>query len=811
MKKGVNELIPSEYFPADGVSDAEKETDSFGLKIGRAIQHEWFGSGVANRFYNQWDTFHRRRMYARGEQPTEDYKNSISFEGDLSYMNLDFTNVPIIPKFIDIIVNGMTERMFTPKAYAQDPMSLELREEFRRTLEGQRVAKDVLDVIQQSTGVNPFIMDPNEMPEDDEQIALHMQLKYKPGIEIAEELAIKSVFDENDYNDIAPLSYYDQAVLGIAVGMHDFVHGKGVVIKRVDPAKVVYSYTEDPYFRDCFYWGYVENMHLTDLYAMDPTLGRPEGAKKLERIRHASKMWRRDISSAHSRGDGAFNGETCDVLFFDYKTTKRFVFKKKILDTGSRMIAKDDSFDPPDEVMEEGRFEMVDKTIEVWYRGAMILGTDILLEWELAENMVRPESASGKAIPRFVAAAPRMYKGNIDSLCQRMIPFADQIQLTHLKIQQVTNRIVPDGVFIDADGINEVDLGDGGSYSPKDALRLYFQTGSVVGRSFTQEGEFNNAKVPVQPLSGGAGNNKFQTLVGVYNHYLDMIRTVTGLNEARDASTPDPDSLVGLQKLAALNSNIATRHILDAGLYIYKELAKAISYRVADILSYSDFREEFIAKLGRYNTAALEDIKHLHLHSFGINIEVSPDEEERSHLEKNIQAALSKGDINIEDAVDVREIRNIKIANQLLKVKRNKNVKAQRAHEEHMERVRSEGQMQQRQLESQLKQEDMMLDTQSKMQVKQAEVAFDIEKIEIEGQVKAQLMAQKFEYDMQLRQLEVGANMSKKQIEEEEKARRISQQSSEQSELISQRQNNLPPRRFSPKVELLPDIGRSLI
>mgnify|MGYP003653293643 FL=1 len=249
---------------------------------------------------------------------------------------------------------------------------------------------------------------------------------------------------------------------------------------------------------------------------------------------------------------------------------------------GEKVIRKDENFNPP--VEEKERFEKVEKTIDVWYEGVMVMGSQYLLKWEMAKNMVRPKSASQSALPNYVAVAPRMYKGVIESLVRRMTTFADLIQITHLKLQQVIARVVPDGVYIDADGLNEVDLGTGNAYNPEDALRLYFQTGSVIGRSFTQDGEYNHAKVPIQELNSNSGMSKISSLVSTYNHYMSMIRDVTGLNAARDGSTPDPNALVGVQKLAALNSNTATRHILDASLFMTKRLSEALSCRVADIL-----------------------------------------------------------------------------------------------------------------------------------------------------------------------------------------------------------------------------------
>jgi hypothetical protein len=529
------------------------------------------------------------------------------------------------------------------------------------------IAKPVLNQIQESTGVDPFTMDPEKLPETDEELSLFMQINYKPAIEIAEEEAINTIFDENHYDDIRKRLDYDATVLGVSISKHEFLQGTGVKISYVDPANVVYSYTEDPYFRDCFYWGEIKTLPISELMKIDQKLTKED----LQEITQYSQSWYDYFNVAQFYENSVFSRDTCTLMYFNYKTTKKIVYKKKILENGgSRIIQKDDTFNPPTQMMEEGNFEKIEKTIDVWYEGIMVMGTNILLQWKMSENMVRPKSASQHALPNYIACAPRMYKGAIESLVRRMIPFADLIQLTHLKLQQVINRVVPDGVFIDADGLNEVDLGNGAAYNPEDALRLYFQTGSVVGRSFTQDGDFNNAKVPITQLNSNNGTGKTQMLITNYNHYMDMIRTVTGLNEARDGSTPDPNSLVGLQKLAALNSNTATRHILEGGLFVYRSMAEALTYRIGDILQYSDFKDEFINQIGRYNVSILNDISELYIYDFGIFIEVAPDEEQKAQLESNIQMALSKGDINLEDAIDIREIKNLKLANQLLKMKR---------------------------------------------------------------------------------------------------------------------------------------------
>ena len=573
-----------------------------------------------------------------------------------------------------------------------------------------------------------------------------MQLNYKPAIEIAEEEAINTILEENHYSDLRKRMDYDLTVLGISVAKHEFLPGAGVQLSYVDPANIVYSYTEDPQFKDCFYWGEIKTLPITELMKIDPSLTNED----LEQISKYSQSWYDYYNVAQFYENDMFYRDVATLMYFNYKTTKKIVYKKKILDgDGARMIEKDDQFNPPDEMMEEGNFEKVEKTIDVWYEGIMVMGTNILLKWEVAENMVRPKSASQHALPNYVATAPRMYKGVIESLVRRMVPFADLIQITHLKLQQVIARTVPDGVYIDADGLNEVDLGTGNAYNPEDALRLYFQTGSVIGRSFTQDGEFNHGKVPIQELASNSGAAKTQMLIGNMNHYLQMIRDVTGLNEARDGSTPDPHSLVGLQKLAAANSNTATRHILDGSLYMFRSLAEALTYRVSDILEYADFKDEFANQIGKYNVSILGEINDLYIYDFGIFIEVSPDEEQRAQLEANIQMALSKGDINLEDAIDIRELKNIKLANQLLKVKRIAKQEREEKMAMQQQAMQQQANLQSQQMAAQTAMQKIQAEAQGKMQVKQAEIAFEIEKMQAEAQLKAQLMEREFQYQMQ--------------------------------------------------------------
>ena len=794
--KDIKISVNPSSFPSQYVSDSVKNTQEFGLQIGQAIQYEWFKKDSGgSKFYNQWDSFHKLRLYARAEQSVSKYKNEMSVDGDLSYLNLDWTPVPIIPKFIDIVVNGMADRMFHVKAYAQDAMSAQKRNDYQSDIKGDMVSKELLEGIEKDFGVNAFKTNKENLPETDEELQLHMKLNYKAAIELAEEAALNTLFSENKYVDTRKRVLYDLVTLGVGFSKHEFLPGAGIQVKYVDPANMVYSYSEDPNFADCFYWGEVKNTQVTEVLKIDPTITK----EQLEAITKSGQEWNSEYSNSSYNNDSIFGSDTVNLLYFNYKTSKKFVYKKK----GEKIIEKEDDFNPPQEMMEERGFEKIEKTIDVWYEGVMVLGTNIILKWQMSENMVRPKSATQVALPNYIGAAPRMYKGNIESLLRRMIPFADLIQMTHMKLQQVIQKVVPDGVFIDADGLNEVDLGNGSAYTPEEALKLYFQTGSVVGRSFTQDGEFNNARIPIQELSKNSGQAKISSLIGSYNHYLQMMRDVTGLNEARDGSMPDPNSLVGLQKLAALNSNTATRHIQDGLLDITRDLSIALSCRVSDALEYSQYKDEFVMQIGKHNVDLLNDIKDLHIYDFGIFIEVVPDEEEKQQLEANIQVALSRDAIDLDDAIDIREIRNIKMANQLLKVKRKKKEKAKQDYEMQKVQQQQQGQQQSQQMAAQMAAQKTQMETQAAMQVAQAKAGFDIERMRGEAEIKSKLMRLEFDLNMQLRDVDARAIQGKEDQKEKGKADRISQQNSQQSKLIEQRKKDLTPINFESNEDTL--------
>ena len=743
-------------FPSQSVDDATKNSKDYGMEVARGIQNEWFrkSSGTGRFVQNQRD-FHKLRLYARGEQSVQKYKDEFSVNGDLSYLNLDWKPVPIIPKFVDIVVNGMQDRLFTVKAFAQDPTSVKERTNFVEMMLEDMNTQELITQIDETLGVDVRNVKQEDLPSNKEELELHMQIGYKQSIELAHEQAIDNIFKRNTYHEIKKRCDYDQTVLGIAAAKHTFNNTDGIKLEYVDPSNLVYSYTEDPNFDDVYYFGEVKQIKSNELKKQFPELTNEE----FEDIIKKSSNYNNYDYIDNDTND-TFDTNTLTVLYFNWKNWEQSVYKIKETSTGAKKaIKKDDKFNPPKD--QRTRFEKVAQAMETIYEGVLVLGSNKLLKWQKATNMVRPDSNINKVMMNYVVSAPRMYKGKIESLVSRMVTYADLIQLTHLKLQQVIQRMTPSGVYLDADGLAEIDLGNGTNYNPQEALNLYFQTGSVIGRSMTVDGDMNPGKVPIQELPGGGGQQS-QALIQAYNYYLQMLRDVTGLNEARDGSDPDPYALVGVQKLAAANSNTATRHILHSSLYITTTLAEAISVRIKDVLAYHPQRDAMIGGIGRFSVGALKEMDNLHMHDFGIFLELDPDEDEKQLVENNIQVALSRDQIHLEDIIDIRQVKNIKLANQLLKYRRAKKEATDQLKAERNIAAQSQANAQAAQAAEMAKAQAENIKVEAKGKLAQLQSQLDIQKLESEAQTKRELMQYEFDLNMKLKGMELDA---KKQIE----------------------------------------------
>ena len=773
-------------FPSQVVSDVEKASLEYGTQVAQAIEQEWFSQGrtSGNRYLTNWNNFHQLRLYARGEQSIQKYKDELAINGDLSYLNLDWKPVPILSKFVDIVVNGISSKTYDIKAYAQDPSSIKKRTEYASKIYEDMLSQEYLDNLKQTLGIDLYqTPSTTVVPETPEELELHMQLSYKQSVEIAEEEAISSVLAQNKYDLVKRRLNMDLAVCGIAAAKTNFNTAEGITVDYVDPAYMVYSYTEDPNFEDIYYVGELKAITIPELKKEFPYITEEE-LKKIQAM---------PGNRSYITGWGDYDANTVQVLYFDYKTYHNQVFKIKQTDQGlMKAIEKPDTFNPP----ENDNFERVSRSIEVLYSGAKVLGTNTMLKWELAENMSRPLADTTKVKMNYAICAPRIYKGRIESIVSKCIGFADMIQLTHLKLQQVISRVVPDGVYLDMDGLAEVDLGNGTNYNPAEALNMYFQTGSIVGRSLTQEGDMNPGKVPIQELQSGSGQAKIQALISTYQYYLQMIRDVTGLNEARDGSLPDRNTLVGLQKLAANASNVATRHIVQSSLFLTLKLAENISLKVADALEFPLTKAALQNSISTFNIKTLQEIVNLNLHDFGIFLELEPDEEEKQQLEANIQIALQAKNIDVEDAIDLRQIKNLKLANQMLKVKRKQKAKQDQANQQANIQAQAAAQAETAEKTAMAEVQKQQAISGANVEYEKAKSEFEKDRMQLQAQLDQQKMMQQHQNDMELKKLEEQGVTQREQQRENRKDDRIKMEGTQQSEMIQQRQTDSPAIDF---------------
>ena len=781
-------------FPDQVVPDEVKQSIDYGRQVGMAIEGDWFSgtrSGVENRFNTNYNNFRMRRLYARAEQPVQKYKDELSINGDLSYLNLDWKPVPIIPKFVDIVVNGMDDKLYDIRAFAQDPESRRIRSKYAEDILRDMQAKEFLKEIQSVLSMDLFNSEnPEELPENKEELDLHMQLSYKQASEIACEEAVNNTLEFNRFNLKKKRVIEDLVVLGIGAMKTNWNKAEGVKVDYVDPSKLVYSYSEDPNFEDLWYVGEVKALSLADCKKQFPNLTDSE----LERLQEYQGNGN-FLYNYNGRRDGNY----IYILYFEYKTYSEQVFKIKQTATGlEKALEKPDTFNPDT----SDNFDRVSRSIETLYTGAKVLGYDMMLEWKLAENMTRPKSNLVKVNMNYNICCPKMYNGRIESLVSRMMGFADMIQLTHLKIQQVISKVIPDGVYLDVDGLAEVDLGNGTTYNAKEALNMYFQTGSIVGRSMTTEGDPNPGRIPIQELVKSDGGNKVASLIQTYQYYLQMIRDVTGLNEARDGSMPNSDSLVGLQKLAAANSNTATKHILNSYLYLTVKTCENIVLRTSDSIEFALTEEALKNSISTWSVGQLQDLSNIHLYDFGIYFDLVPDEVEKEKLEANIQAALASGSINLEDAIDIRQIRNLKLANQMIKLKRKKAAEAAQA--ANLANIQAQGQANAQATEAaalaEVQKSEAQLDT--KLKFEKGKASFEVERMRVEAQIKRELMDLEFNYNMQLGQQKINRESDREQDIENRKDKRAKIIGTQQSAIADQKANNLLPINFENNQDL---------
>lgn len=791
MAENKYQVSQSVSFPSQLDPFEKKLTKEFGLSVGSAISAEWFSTagGGKCRFYTSQSEFYLRRNYASGNIDMRKYHPKLGTNGDVSLLNLSKKPLTRLPKLVNLLVNGMCDRGHTVEASAIDPISQQNKQKYRQKIKDDMDSKEIIDLAKDKFGVDIGSMPTDKLPETDDELNLHLQLEWKPSCELSAQLAIKAVMEENLFDlTIDRQGKRDLVVDGAYCVKSRFNPVRGIDLKRIDIADMIWSETIDPYFRDCFYKGHVERVLTSDILIEYPDLCNEENKQVKEQLMNQGLWW----SNTYGLGN-KMKGHSY-LLNFTYKTTREYYNKIKYKANGEKIVSKAYSDFDESKLKEKGQkndFKRVSKVEEVLFEGVMVLGTNIILKWELAKSMSRPNSNKQKVCEQYNIIAPSFENGRIISPVSLMIPIEDILNVIELKAEQILQGITPDGVAFDLDAIAEIELGDGKTNSAQEQFNMYLQKGSFFYRSYGQNSDYNNAQKPFMEIRTGDSLNKLQALRNENKEYLMQLTDVIGLNQYSDASNPDKDSLVGIGKLASLNSNLATRHILKGAGFITLKTAETILYIVQDILRYyPSLKEDFIRKIGATAVEDLESIANLHLSDFALNLYLEQDDEEKAMLDQDLTLAIEQGLITIADKYKVKNIKIFKQAIAYLGVLTEKASKKQQEQKAQEAQQKSDMDIRTSQQSNQFAQQTIQMQMQADDVKQEAIGSWEIEKERIRQEGAMELEKLKGQNNLELQELVNSGKIEVTHKLEDEKDRRIDKQSTNTSILNDAKENN---------------------
>lgn len=712
-------------YPNPLAMEIEKNSKEYGLQYFQSMYRDYAGdNGVL--LENRRIRWQKARNYAGGKQSTTIYRDLIEVNGDKSYVNLDWSIVPIIPKFVDIIVNSLTNADYSIKATAIDPVATDKRKRDEMRIKTRMLTKEFMAEMQELTGI-PTLGQGEYIPNDKEELELFMQLTYKQAAEIAIEQGLKLALTINQWKEIAKRVIRDLVVLGIGAVKTEVDH-RGVIIRYVDPMYLVTTFSDNPDFTKITHAGEIRRISISDLKAEAQDQFTEEEYVAIAR-QYAGQFGNKKSFRVIPNIVNGFEYYEYDHFLIDVMDGQFIVPNVMVHETkqnkygGETVARKKENYKVPKNSKYQRK--LTTTTYKCKYSGKWIVGSEYIFDYGKAKNQVRAKSSLHETKLDYIIYAPEIDFMINQSICERMIPFGDQIQLVHLKIQHLVAKSRPKGMAMEVGSMEGVQDGKGGTFSALEIQDIYDQTGNYYYRYIQDDGSPTQAR-PITELGGGIGGalNEFLAL---YDHNLNMLRDVSGINEARDGSIPSKESVVGVAKLNLIASNNATRNINDAFLNIYRRTAESSVLMIQDLVEYHKPYQGYVSAIGEMNMAAIEVTKDVSLYEFGLMIEAEPDEEDKARLEDNIQQSLAQKEIRIEDAMLVRSVKNTKLANQLLILRRRKY---------------QEEQMRQAQAQAQANAEQAAMAAQQKfqadMQIAQAKSELELQYLQAEMSLKDQ-------------------------------------------------------------------------
>ena len=633
-------------------------------------------------------------------------------------------------------------------------------------------------------------VDLSDIPETPEEAEIFMDTNVKTAAEIAAQVGTNMTLEWNDFDQrVYRRAVNDLVTCGMGVVKRNNDPNYGITEEYIDPAFFFHSYTEDPTFSDLIYAGHIKKISISELKRIaGDELTEEQYLKIAQKVKNkyqnrADKLSYKYYDETLDRTTYGYDEFIVEVMDFEFLSTDDIIFEEKQSRFGnSGFYYKGFEYTPPKESVYDRK--PVNMNIQTVFGGSYIVGCQYIFGYGQKKNVPKNAHDLTKARLSYSVVATNLRRMMPKSLVGSVIGFADQLQLSHLKLQQAISKAKPDGLIIDIEGLENVQLGKGGELSPLELHDIYEQTGVMYYRSKNPEGGFQNP--PIRSLDNSIRN--INELIAIYNHNLRLIRDTTGINEVMDGTSPKGEQLVGVRQQAIAAGNNAIYDITNASMYLYAKVCEDIVKCLQILPVDSVLFQVYTKAIGKSNMDVLSSFGDLPMYNFGIKVQTEMDETEKAYLEQNIQVALSQKEIDLEDAIAVRQLKDVDQAERLLIIRRKKRMSKQQEIAQQNSQMQAQMNQATAQAASQGKMQEIQAQAQAKIAEIQAKAQADAQLLQLEYQLKGQLESAKSNLDMAEKAEERSFRKGLEDMKEDRKDERVKKQAVEQSKMISQRQ-----------------------
>lgn len=792
-------------FPSGITSNEEKKSNEFGEKVAKAIFNEWFSS---DKFVARRNWIDRMRQHASGEHDMQYYEKWFCGNDNKSHSYKKFINVDfkercrILPNKLDIIKNNIHDFNFEPQANSIDPSNKEIKKEKLIKKIALVKSKQLIKDAEQYLGIKTI--DPDTIPESEDEVMLDSLLNGKEKIEKAEELLIKSIFLDNDIKNKNKRFIDDLVELGMMSAHIRTDRNYGILIDYNDPYNYIHSKTDDPYFLDCNYHGVIKRLSVSEIKKIS-TIDLSTELLKKATTHHTSFIYQKDFF--------ADDNNKIDTLFFSYLTHHDDMYVEEENAFGNKRLIykKNKKFNK-----EKDKENRINDVYDVWYNGVAILNTSenssydinnlLVIKWERAENMPLNPLTS-KPLPPFITIAPNYKSNKPHSVLERAIQPFIEAQKLDLKIQHLSSELRPSTIDVDVSIFNGITTKDGDKIPAEDLFGLYFGKGIRLSQQ-NDDSMLPQTQRQLQESNAPATTN-LERSVDLYRFRVQQMKEALGLNDATDNVNSNPKTLVAVQEIARLNSNTALKHLVDGFLDFHLMISKNISYSLNNVYKWSStLKEKYNNIIGTDDIINLEVLKGRPSSYFGIYIDYIPTTEDIMSFNTDLNTALQTGGITIDDLITLKRIKNIKIAENLLRVRLKINKKQQQEEGE----LKAQQQININSQSAIVKQEEerktIELKYAKEMDLLEAQSFYTHQRLKMQTEMQIGIDNNDIEGRLKLAEISAVTQFErdrfKKDREEETRLNVVNQQAKNKSELTEQNKYGVLPsfRRFNPMEEV---------